>query len=232
MLAKYTTYLFSIPYFILAIVVISVQLLELQDFENIFKPFLLIILMLWYAIDQDTNGVKINLMFLLALFFSLLGDVFLMPYFDNFILGLIFFLLSHVAYVLVFLKGNYKTFMPTLLRGRFFLIQILSTYAALLIFLMMAISKQDSMVLMIAIPVYATVILFMVLSTYVYSKVHFYNFGRFVLLGGIFFFISDSVIAINKFIMDIDYSSIWIMGIYALAQWLLVFGYMNSKKKA
>lgn len=224
--------LFSVPYFILVIAVISVKLLGLRDLENIIKPLLLLTLMLWFGIDQKLNGIKINWIFMLALFFSLLGDVFLMPLFDQFIFGLVFFLISHLLYILVFLKGNGKLFIPTLKKGKLFLIQVVSSYAALLFFLMYAIFKLDSILLLIAIPVYATVLLFMVLSTFVYSKVHFYNFGKFILLGGIFFFISDGILALNKFVFEVAYSPIWVMGSYTLAQWLLVYGYINSKKEA
>jgi len=223
--------LFSIPYFMLVIAVISVKLLGLPELENIIKPLLLLTLMLWFGIDQKLDGIKINWIFMLALFFSLLGDVFLMPLFDYFIPGLVFFLVSHLLYILVFLKGKEKIIIPTLKKGKLFLFQVLFFYATLLIFLMFPVFKLDSIMLMIAIPVYATVLLIMVLSTFVYSKVHYYNFGRFILLGGIFFFVSDSILAINKFAFEVAYSPIWVMGTYTLAQWMLVYGYMNSRRK-
>lgn len=226
-----STLLFSIPYFLIGIAVIAVKMLDFPEYENILKPFLLLILMAWFVSDKFINRLAINWIFVLALFFSLLGDIFLMPFFDQFIFGLVFFLLSHLFYIAVFMKGNGRLFLPTLKKGKLFLYQILSAYVGLMLILMLKIVQTDSLVLMIAIPVYATVLLFMVLSTYVFSKVHFYNFGRFILLGGIFFFISDSILAINKFVLLVDYSPIWVMGTYTLAQWFLVYGYLNSKKE-
>lgn len=231
MATKKLTWLFSIAYLLLTVAVIWVQMMHESGMENILKPLLLILLMVWYGTDQLVNRIKIDGVFMFALFFSLLGDVFLMPFFDQFIFGLVFFLISHLLYISVFLKGNRKTFLPTLKNGKLFLIQVLGSYAALVIILMFVITKLDSIVLLIAIPVYATVLLFMLLSTYVYSKVHFYNFGRFILLGGLFFFISDSILAINKFVLDVSYSSIWVMGTYTIAQWMLVYGYMNSRRR-
>ncbi len=225
------TLFFSIPYFLVGIAVIAVKMLNFPEYENFLKPFLLLILMGWFVTDQVINRISIHWLFVLALFFSLLGDVFLMPLFDQFIFGLAFFLLSHVFYIVVFVKGNSQVFFPTLKKGKLFLFQMLSFYLALLFILMYKIVETESLILLIAIPVYATVLLIMVLSTYVFSKVHFYNYGRYVLLGGIFFFISDSILAINKFVVTVDYSPIWVMGSYTLAQWFLVYGFLNARKK-
>jgi len=230
MVSKRLTYFFSFSFFLLAIIVMSVRYLGLPDLENIFKPLLLPTLMLWFAYDQRAKGIKINWIFILALFFSMLGDVFLMPLIDNFILGLVFFLISHLIYILVFLKGNTQKIKPNLKQGLLFVFIIISIYFGLLIILMPPIMELNSLVLLIAVPIYATVLLAMVLSAFVYSKVYFYQFGKFVLLGGIFFFVSDSILAINKFTLEMSLAPVLVMGTYTFAQWLLVYGYMNSKK--
>ncbi|MCD6179315.1 MAG: lysoplasmalogenase [Bacteroidales bacterium] len=230
MVSKRLTYFFSFSFFLLAIIVMSVRHLGLPDLENIFKPLLLPTLMLWFAYDQRAKGIKINWIFILALFFSMLGDVFLMPLIDNFILGLVFFLISHLIYILVFLKGNTQKIKPNLKQGLLFVFIIISIYFGLLIILMPPIMELNSLVLLIAVPIYATVLLAMVLSAFVYSKVYFYQFGKFVLLGGIFFFVSDSILAINKFTLEMSLAPVLVMGTYTFAQWLLVYGYMNSKK--
>ncbi len=230
MTSKQITFLFSFLYFILAILVISVKLINLPDLENIFKPFLMILLMIWYGIDQRMNNIKINMIFILAIFFSLLGDVFLMPFFDHFIFGLVFFLISHLFYVSVFIKGNMTIILPSLKQGKIFVIGVFSVYLGLLFVLILAILKLENIVLLIAVPLYATVLLLMVLSAFVYSKVHFYNFGRFVMIGGLLFLVSDGILALNKFSFEIALAPLLVMGTYTLAQWMLVYGYMNSKK--
>jgi uncharacterized membrane protein YhhN len=217
-------------FFVTAFLVILVKVVQQPDLENIFKPNLLMILIFWYGIDAFLFKNKLNITFLFALLFSLLGDVFLMPAFDNFILGLVFFLLAHFFYIFVFLKGNTKVFFPLLRKGKVFTWQIISSYLALLIVLMVFILKTDQFVLYFAIPVYASIILVMVLSAFVYSKVHFYRFGKYILIGALLFFLSDGLLALNKFVVEIPYSSIWVMGSYSMAQWFLVFGYMNSQK--
>ena len=66
--------------------------------ENILKPILLITLMFWYWKETKASVVKLNWTFLFALFFSLLGDVFLMPLFDHFIFSIfIYECISHYA---------------------------------------------------------------------------------------------------------------------------------------
>lgn len=232
MASKRLTYLFSISFFLLAITVMFVRHFNLPDLENIFKPLLLPTLMLWFGFDQWVKGIKINWIFILALFFSMLGDVFLMPLIDNFILGLVFFLISHLIYISVFLKGNNKMIWPSLKRGFPFVITIVLIYFGLLIVLMPPIIESDSIILLIAVPIYATVLLAMVLSTFVYSKAYFYQFGKFILLGGIFFFVSDGILAANKFAFEITFAPVLVMGTYTFAQWLLVYGYMNSKKSS
>lgn len=231
MVSKGLTYFFSVLFFILAIIVMSVRYFGLPDLENIFKPMLLPTLMLWFVIDQRLKGKKINWIFVLALFFSMLGDVFLMPRIDHFILGLLSFLISHLIYITVFLRGNGQKIKPSLKQGLLFVIIIFSVYSGLLMILMPSIVELNSLVLLIAVPVYATVLLAMVISAFVYSKVNFYQFGKFVLLGGILFFISDSILAVNKFTLELSLAPVLVMATYTLAQWMLVYGYMNRNNR-
>jgi len=43
-------------------------------------------------------------------------------------------------------------------------------------------------------------------------------------MGAILFMLSDSVIAVNKFVLEIPLSGLWIMTTYTLAQWLITVG--------
>jgi uncharacterized membrane protein YhhN len=52
-----------------------------------------------------------------------------------------------------------------------------------------------------------------------------------VLNGAAFFVISDSLIAIHKFVMPIPYDSVFIMPTYVLAQWLITQGIANQLKQ-
>ena len=54
---------------------------------------------------------------------------------------------------------------------------------------------------------------------------------RWVLLGAMLFIISDSFIAINKFIHPFPFESYWIMGTYYAAQFMLVMGFLKSVRQ-
>jgi len=52
---------------------------------------------------------------------------------------------------------------------------------------------------------------------------------RFVFIGSILFLLSDSMIAINKFAMEIPLAGFWIMITYILAQYLIMRGLVLEK---
>lgn len=54
---------------------------------------------------------------------------------------------------------------------------------------------------------------------------------RWTVLGATMFIISDSFIAINKFITSVPMESYWIMSTYYVAQFMLVTGFLKSAKK-
>jgi len=94
--------LVSVLYLIITVVTIAVRVVDNNDLENIFKPILMPILMLILFINSNKLSLSNTKLIFIALFFSMLGDVFLMPYFDNFILGLVNFLIAHIFYIVAF----------------------------------------------------------------------------------------------------------------------------------
>ncbi|MCP9765855.1 lysoplasmalogenase [Lacihabitans soyangensis] len=151
----------------------------------------------------------------IALFFSLLGDVFLM--FGSelyFMLGLGSFLVAHVFYILLF-----KT------QFNFSLLKSLPFAAATfgyILFIKAGIGQN----LLIPVSVYCFVITLMgIFAAGRKTNIHSYNL---VLLGSILFIVSDSLIAFNKFYSPLPASSFWVMSTYGIAQFLIVLGW--SKK--
>ena len=55
--------------------------------------------------------------------------------------------------------------------------------------------------------------------------------GKLLLIGAVFFVLSDSILAINKFYVPIYLSSFWIMSTYITAQFLIVKGVLNLNSK-
>ena len=90
------------------------------------------------------------------------------------------------------------------------------------------INKQlDS--LLIPVVIYMVAILVMVISAYLRKgAVNYFSFTL-VLLGALFFLVSDSLIALNKFYKPITYPTISIMITYAIAQYCIIIGLIKNK---
>ena len=160
-------------------------------------------------------------MTLLALLFSLAGDVLLM-FIDIsasfFLSGLVAFLLAHIMYIMVFLdKKNSK-------KTALIFITVLLIYAIGIFYLL----KDGLGDMLIPVIVYMLVILTMVLTSTMRKDNVSKQSYNLVFLGAIFFVISDSFLAINKFYQPVPLSKIIIMSTYSLAQYLIVLGLLKQ----
>lgn len=221
---------FMLVYLVIAVITITTRVLEIDEIQNMFKPMLMPILMIFVFVNSRFRTVYSRYI-LFALFFSMLGDIFLMPYFDIFIFGLASFLIAHVFYIFAFLRNN--KLIEGIRKGKLSMTALIIAFLVLIFVLVQSmLASNTDFVLIIAVVVYASVITFMVLT----SISSFYNHKTFekklILIGAILFMLSDSIIAINKFVLPIPLSGLWIMSTYTLAQWLIIVGSVariNSK---
>ncbi|MGY8913701.1 MAG: lysoplasmalogenase, partial [Flavobacteriales bacterium] len=154
----------------------------------------------------------------------LMGDVFLL--FDHiselyFILGLGSFLLAHVCYAFCFyLQRSSKT------RIDFWIMTLLLIgYGVALYILLYA----HLGIIKIPVALYILAILIMVIMAYRRKiKVSGSSF-LLVFIGALSFIISDSLLAINKFLIPLPYSNFLVMGTYAIAQYLIIKGLIIDK---
>ncbi len=195
---------------------------SLSTWHYITKPSLLIALIFYFYSQSNALGPKTRLITLLALVFSLLGDVLLMlvdisPHY--FMFGLISFLVAHVCYCLVFLiyRNPYINSLGVS--------AILCSYAFGFFYLL----KDGLGNLLIPVIVYMIVILMMVMTAFLRQKKVPKKSFILVFLGALLFVISDSVLALNKFYMPLKYSNISIMLTYALAQYFIVLGLLKQR---
>jgi len=212
---------FSILFFIIVFIELLTGSTEsLQTVHFIAKPAIIISLIFLFLKTSKTLSKSLKNLTLLALTFSLLGDVLLM-FVDKsqhfFTLGLVAFLIAHIMYVLVFLKHRNKEKSP------FGFIGVLLIYAACLFnFLKTGLGEM-----LIPVIIYMIVILAMATTAFLRkNKANILSYGL-VFLGALFFMISDSILAINKFHQPIPWSNISIMITYALAQYLIVIGILK-----
>lgn len=209
----------------LGIVVLDIIVagLALREYRIITKPLLLVSLLIYFAVKGKRLSKPTYLLMLIALIFSLSGDVFLI--FENasanyFIAGLISFLLAHIAYSVLFAgkwnKKNTKNFIGTSL--------LLAVYGGALFFYL----KDSLGPLKIPVIVYILTILFMAMTALGrFAKVPSLSFVL-VLVGALCFVVSDSILAIDKFMFDVPAAHILIMGSYAAAQYLIVMGVLRQ----
>ncbi len=190
---------------------------SLSQLHYITKPAIVMSLIIFFWKESHSVSKSIRNLTLLALVFSLLGDVLLMfveqsP--NYFMVGLVAFLLAQLMYILVFLKHRNPS------KKLIWSITILDVYGiGLFLFL-----KDYLGDMLIPVLIYMLVILTMATTSFLREgKVSEISYG-FVVLGAILFMVSDSLLALNKFYYELPFSSILIMLTYALAQYFIVFG--------
>lgn len=212
---------FSIVYSLIVIAeLITGSSEDLMSLHYVFKPAILISLLIFFLLKSNTLEKPLRLIIVFALVLSLVGDILLM-FVDTspnyFLFGLVAFLLAHVMYVIAFLKHRNKNRNP--LGFMVFLI----IYAAGLFYLL----KDGLNDMLIPVIIYMLVILSMSTAAFLRKG----NVPKMsyvlVFLGALFFMISDSILALNKFYEPLAFSNISIMLTYALAQYLIIIGILK-----
>lgn len=158
-------------------------------------------------------GSKQTHWLLLALLFSATGDILLaLPIPNSFIFGLGAFLLAQCCYALLFKQWC----TPDKNQGA--MIWLLTLF----LFVMALIVIPNSAELAFAVIPYMGVIWWMAYSAIRSTKEH-----KTIVVGALFFVVSDSLIAINKFVFTLPMEGLLIMSTYYVAQYLLVTGAIN-----
>lgn len=216
-------YKLHIVFFGIALLHLFAIYFNLPNLRYISKP--LICLFLIYILFKET-GFKRNIEKNIAtgLFFGCLGDIFLMMQ-DQFIFGLTSFLIGHVLYVIAFIKQtNPKQLVKH--KGYILIAGILFTYS----YYLYSVLKPSLGPLKIPVILYIIVIGLMAFFAYTRKQqVGFLSFLT-IFIAAIFFIISDSILAVDKFVVYISNSGLIIMGSYILAQYGITLGTILDKK--
>jgi uncharacterized membrane protein YhhN len=186
--------------------------------HTVCKPLIMVLLGLYYFLSTDREDR--SPVVLAAIIFSMTGDVLLMlP--DKFVPGLIAFLLSHIFYILAYRQHRdeeTENALSNILRIRL-AFPIILAGSGLVVILYPSLGE-----LKIPVIIYAAVLSMMVLQAL-------FRFGRtntasfwMIFTGAVFFMISDSVLAIDKFLKPISNADFLIMLTYITAQYLIVRG--------
>lgn len=212
------------------ILIILLNLISQSGFFPELKFFVkpLICLSLAIYLFKNVNMQSgFNRLVLAGLIFSLFGDCFLLfagsdVYF--FLYGLISFLFAHIVYSLAFIRdfknnpdaSKYYGHLMLFFMGIF----SMSYYTFIRDYL------NDFRIPVMA---YMFVISVMaILAGYRYRRVNLLSF-RMIYLGAIFFVISDSALAFNKFVQPFSSAGFIIMSTYMIAQYLITIGAIERK---
>ena len=165
--------------------------------------------------QSSTRGIS---WLLTALAASLAGDAFLM--FDGFFLpGLLAFLLAHLAYIALLRQDA-----PWLAAPRAALVIAL---VGLAVFVLLWIGGLPAA---LRAPVAVYVLAIAVMASWAVSRATVLADGPAwaVAVGAISFLISDATLAVNRFVMPLHHSAVWVLGSYYAAQCLMVMGWLRG----
>lgn len=238
--------LLEVLYILIGIAEVASEFLENETLRFFTKPLLMPVLIFFFAKSITIKTERIHKLMVAAFFFSWVGDVALMfvprhgadfqlmglPKHPNFFLaGLGGFLITHVLYCIAFADVTDKQ-APTLLPSKFWMITPLLLYmVGLLSMLVPGITGNTATKdFLIPVLVYSATI-----ATMVYFSINRYgrvNNRSFILVfgGAILFMVSDSVIAINKFLHPFQMAGVIIMVLYISAQYLIAKGMLAQNK--
>ncbi|MGB5363802.1 MAG: lysoplasmalogenase [Aureibaculum sp.] len=208
--------IFKILFVIISLLDILGLLIHVALLELIAKPFIIISLMAIYLSSVKNK----NYWFLAALFFSFLGDVFLLDNNDMFLFGIAAFLITQLLYIKIIIGYLNNSSKSQKLQA----ILPFAIYFILLIYLLI----DNLGEYLIPVLVYGlTISVFGIVSllNYIINKS---QTSKLLLFGAFLFIASDSMIAFDRFYESKGFYSVLIMITYILAQYLIC-KYLISK---
>jgi uncharacterized membrane protein YhhN len=183
-----------------------------KDLCYIFKPLTITIAILIVAMNSYPTFSQYSLFIIAGLIASLVGDCFLMLRTDNFVKGLLSFLIAHVLYIRAFtLSGGFLVHLPYLLAS------LLLAMLVLRVLLPRAGSYR------IPIIIYSVVLLVMFWQALEHYLLDLSLLSSFSFFGAALFFVSDSSLAHDRFVRKRKAKQTFVLSTYYLAQLLISY---------
>ncbi|MFY9307684.1 MAG: lysoplasmalogenase [Bacteroidia bacterium] len=197
--------------------------------DIVFKP-LIVISLLVYLFASGGHKEKAARLAVGGLAFSCLGDVLLIFQGRHglfFIGGLVSFLIAHLLYIAYYVRSSGSMPEKTL-KGKYIYFLVILIYGTT--FYTVLYNNLGDLRLPVAI--YTAVLMGMnIFALNRYGRVNERSF-IFVMTGALFFTLSDSLLALNKFLFPLPLAGLWIMITYSAAQYLITEGVVCSSDKA
>lgn len=197
--------------------------LHMDEYRWFSKPLLMpvLILVVWTGISKPMDNLARFI--LIALLFSWMGDILLQAE-GFFIPGLVSFLLAHLSYILYFMKAGDQQ-KGLVQRQPLYIFPVVLYIIVLLLLIYPYLGELTIPVIIYSITI-GWMLVMALNSKYRLDR----EASRFFIAGAIFFVISDSVLAVNLFAVKNWWLGLIVMITYALAQGLIVKGFLLSRQ--
>ena len=216
--------IFTITFFIIVLVEIVADLKQYFNLVYVFKPLLLISVLAYTRFTGDERVASGHAFFITGLWFALLGDIFLMVRSqDLFVPGLASFLIMQATYTYAFNLDRSDKISPV--KASLLLLPFLIFAGVFFLVLYPYLPGT----LKVAVGIYACSIAMMSWMSFIRKGYVSTQSFRLVFFGALIFMVSDSLIAIDRFIQPVPYNTIWVMSTYAVAQYLIMIGYLKTR---
>ncbi len=185
----------------------------------VFKPLLIPAIAGYFIFHTGINNTVLKKWIIAALIFSWMGDVLLLFQDRNeifFLSGLASFLLAHIFYIIFFHQVRLREKVKS---NPWLLVVVVIYYAALISWLSPYLGNMK-----FPVRIYGIVICIMFMLALHTLSIKNKIAGRWMVTGALFFIISDSVLAVNKFYQPFEMAGIIIILSYGLAQLFIVHG--------
>lgn len=190
-----------------------------QRVKYITKPLVIVLLLFWFYLM--TGFKSQGFLFAMALIFSCLGDIWLMLPAGFFILGLLAFFVAHCAYI--------AAFTPSLPTSPLVLIILVAALIVVSIFFFTQIRAgiirtRGAHRLRVLSGIYCFILTIMAVSAIATLTRPEWQFAHAIqaAAGGVLFFISDTLLAYDRFVKPMKYGRLAVRVTYHLGQILLI----------
>jgi uncharacterized membrane protein YhhN len=191
------------------------------------KPLLMVALALYFIYSVGLKS-KTHLLIFIGLIFSQLGDTFLMYASGDmnfFMAGIGAFLVTQCLYSISF-YSYYTDIQGFLKNNRFFILPFVLFWIGMLYVLLPVLPNP----LKIPVAIYSAVIVVMNLMALNLKTKMQPSHWRILMCGTLLFLLSDTLIAVNKFLMPLPIEGLLIMSTYLVGQLMIVEAFRKEKE--
>ncbi len=223
--------IFNILFILTCIINLAAEAISSRELIYLSKPLLMVFLSLFFYFATRNKFTTFAKFILLGFIFSIGGDTLLM-FVENesdkqefFLYGLVSFLITHICYLIAFLK--WPSEIPGFVATRKwlalpFLLFLIGNCA----FLWPGIPAD----MKIPVVVYSSVIILMTVACLNLKSKLLPNTFWLLFAGVLLFVCSDSIIAFNKFKTPLEYARLMIMPLYLAGQYLIALGAIKANE--